>query len=97
MLILLELFCWTQSTFCRSSLALYMNGYVGISRGWVSSVDERFQEFKASQLQSAYDYTERVQVFLALSRQIQQVATDYDGESHHAESFNGRLTHELSP
>ena len=36
------------------------------------------QEFKAQQLKSANDYTERVQIFLALSRQIQQVSTDYD-------------------
>lgn len=35
-------------------------------------------EFKAQQLKSANDYTERVQVFLAFSRQIQQISTDYD-------------------
>lgn len=35
-------------------------------------------EFKAQQLKSASDYTERVQIFLAFSRQIQQISTDYD-------------------
>lgn len=34
------------------------------------------QEFKAQQLAS--DCTERVQAFLAFSRQIQQISTDYD-------------------
>lgn len=34
------------------------------------------QEFKAQQ--SASDCTERVQAFLAVSRQIQQISTDYD-------------------
>ncbi len=29
-------------------------------------------------MKSAYDYTERVQIFLAFSRQIQQISTDYD-------------------
>ena len=38
----------------------------------------RVQEFKAQKLKSARDYQTRVQVFLALSRQIQQVSTDYD-------------------
>lgn len=35
-------------------------------------------EFKARQLKSANDYTERVQIFLAFLRQIQRVCTDYD-------------------
>lgn len=29
-------------------------------------------------MKSASDYTERVQIFLGLSRQIQQISTDYD-------------------
>ncbi len=37
-----------------------------------------FQEFKAQQLTLASDYTKRAQDFLAFSRQIQQVSTDYD-------------------
>lgn len=36
------------------------------------------QEFKAQQLKTANDYTKRVQIFLAFSRQIQQISTDYD-------------------
>ena len=36
------------------------------------------QEFKAPHLRLASDYTKRVQKFLELSRQIKQVATDYD-------------------
>jgi len=36
------------------------------------------QEFRGQKLRSAKDYTERSEAFLALSRQIQQIATDYD-------------------
>ncbi|KAL9124030.1 MAG: hypothetical protein Q9217_006598 [Psora testacea] len=35
-------------------------------------------EFKSKDLHSTEDYTRRVQAFLALSRQIQQITTDYD-------------------
>ncbi len=36
------------------------------------------QEFKGQQLTLASEYTKRAQDFLAFSRQIQQVSTDYD-------------------
>ncbi|CAF9927216.1 MAG: hypothetical protein ALECFALPRED_003648 [Alectoria fallacina] len=38
---------------------------------------ENASEFRIRQLNSANDYTERVQTFLTLSRQIQQISTDY--------------------
>ncbi|KAK8130708.1 hypothetical protein PG999_003088 [Apiospora kogelbergensis] len=78
---------WTRS-FCfrgislHTALALCTIGCVSFcyrtAESATMSANISDQENKASELQTPNDYAERLRAFLALSRQIYQISTDYD-------------------